>query len=158
MQELLKKKQEIDRLYREAKNMEFTVDTAAQNTIDNALIALDAVIEQVGDDFGAFYAGIVGWVTLSRSGTSGNLRWSLQVSPPRMPEVMWFKCSGRWTGRNCSVQEKMAAAEVIMYYWPKFMENVQSAIEKRIKADMQKELNEIGRMVDFLQKAEKFTV
>ena len=158
MQELLARKKEIDRLYREAKAMEFTVNAAAQDTIDKALAALDEVIEQVGDDFGPYYADIVGWITLGRSGAKDHLMWSLQISPCKTSPVMYTRCNGKWVGSIVTPEQKRGTAEIIMFYWPRFMALVKTEMEKKIKADMQKKLDEVGCMVDFLQRAEKFKI
>ena len=158
MQELLARKKEIDRLYREAKAMEFTVNAAAQDTIAKALAALDEVLSEFGEDFGPFYAGIVGWITLCRSGVKDHLMWTLQISPCKTAPVMYARHNGKWVGDIVTPEQKIRAAETIISYWPRFMELVRAEIEKRIKTDMKKKLDEVGRMVDFLQRAEKFKI
>ena len=158
MQELLARKKEIDRLYREAKAMEFTVNAAAQDTIDKALAALYEVLSEVGEDFGPFYAGIVGWITLSRSGVKDHLMWTLQISPCKTVPVMYTMYNGKWVGGIVTPEQKRGTAELIMFYWPRFMALVKTEMEKKIKADMQKKLDEVGCMVDFLQRAEKFKI
>lgn len=158
MQELLARKKEIDRLYREAKAMEFTVNAAAQDTIDKAFAALDDVIDHVGEDFGPFHTGNVGLITLSRCGASEHLLWSLQINLPTVSPVIYTKQNGKWASRMITSEQKIRTAETIISYWPRFMELVRAEIEKRIKTDMKKKLDEVGRMVDFLQRAEKFKI
>ena len=157
MQELLKKKAEIDRLYNEAKNMELTVAAAATETIEKALANLDDLIDQVGDSIGRFRAGINGWVVVRCTDATHNER-TLQFDPSRVPPVMFMKRNGRWMHGSLSVNELQCVAEMIMFYWPRFMNAVKTEMEKSIKQDMQTKVDEVGRMIEFLKKAENFTV
>ena len=157
MQELLKKKREIDRLYNEARSMELTMDTAAQSVIEQALDSIADVFDQIDSSFGAFMTGTCG-LSVTRQGAKGDMCWVLQIGVSPLPSVTYLRRNGKWISNMPNLEQKVKAAKCIMDGWQYFSCKVKADIEAAIKRDMKSKIDDVERMVNFLQKAESFKI